>query len=210
MDIYIEAGKKKVFAGAVDWPGWCRFGRDEEEALAVLMVYSKRYASALKETGIAFQAPERETQLEIVERHKGNVSTDFGAPAAVLEADMAPMAADEYRHSKQILSEGKELRKGPRGGGRDLDKIIEHVLEADRQYLRRLAWSYRRDKSKTPVQELPGVRQAILEALDAAEGRQIPDEGPRGGKIWPPRCFIRRPAWHVLDHAWEIEDRVVG
>jgi hypothetical protein len=25
---------------------------------------------------------------------------------------------------------------------------------------------------------------------------------------WPPRYVVRRAAWHVLDHAWEIEDRI--
>jgi hypothetical protein len=27
------------------------------------------------------------------------------------------------------------------------------------------------------------------------------------GGAWPARYVIRRTAWHVLDHAWEIEDR---
>ena len=31
---------------------------------------------------------------------------------------------------------------------------------------------------------------------------------PDGGK-WPPRYAARRIAWHALDHAWEIEDRVI-
>jgi hypothetical protein len=26
-------------------------------------------------------------------------------------------------------------------------------------------------------------------------------------KLWSPRYFVRRSAWHALDHAWEIEDR---
>ena len=33
MDIFVEAGKQKVFVGALEWPGWCRFGRDEFTAL---------------------------------------------------------------------------------------------------------------------------------------------------------------------------------
>jgi hypothetical protein len=31
--------------------------------------------------------------------------------------------------------------------------------------------------------------------------------GPRGGVRWTARYYVRRSAWHVLDHAWEIEDR---
>jgi hypothetical protein len=43
-EVYVEAGKKKVFAGALDWPGWTRGGRDEHEALAALGAYAPRYA----------------------------------------------------------------------------------------------------------------------------------------------------------------------
>jgi hypothetical protein len=102
---------------------------------------------------------------------------------------------------------GRELRKGPRGGGRDLEKILDHVLEADRGYLARLAWKHKRESGKTPLEELNRTRQAILNALKAAAIGDLPEKGPRGGVIWPPRYFVRRVAWHVLDHAWEIEDR---
>jgi hypothetical protein len=104
---------------------------------------------------------------------------------------------------------GRELRKGPRGGGRDVSKILDHVLEAERGYLARLAWKHKRESGKNPVEELSGSRQAILNALEVAVNGDLPEEGPRGGIIWPPRYFIRRAAWHILDHAWEIDDRIV-
>src|SRR5438067_302187 len=31
---------------------------------------------------------------------------------------------------------------------------------------------------------------------------------PTGDRGWPVRYAARRMAWHVLDHAWEMEDRV--
>ena len=143
------------------------------------------------------------------------------ATAAVLDADQTSMDQSEYLHSKEILRAcwaafdtaieaalGRELRKGPRGGGRDLEKIIDHVVEADRQYLRRLARSYKREKGGSARGELTSIRDAIFDALDAAERGELPAHGPRGGVIWPPRYFVRRVAWHVLDHAWEIDDRV--
>jgi hypothetical protein len=37
----------------------------------------------------------------------------------------------------------------------------------------------------------------------------VPERGPRGGAIWSARNYVRRIAWHVLDHAWEIEDKVI-
>jgi len=102
---------------------------------------------------------------------------------------------------------GKELRTGPRGGGRDLGKIVEHVIGADQAYLRRLAWKAPKTDPGDLEEALRLTRAAILSALENAAAGNLPEQGPRGGKIWPPRYFVRRAAWHTLDHAWEIEDR---
>ena len=99
---------------------------------------------------------------------------------------------------------GKELRTGARGGGRALDKIVQHVLDGEGGYLRRL--EYKRDKQAEKDARLS--RKAMLEALAASVRGEVPEEGPRGGKRWTGRYFVRREAWHVLDHAWEIEDRL--
>jgi hypothetical protein len=53
-------------------------------------------------------------------------------------------------------------------------------------------------------------RAAVLDGLDRAKAGTLPGGGPRGGAMWTPRRFLRRAAWHVLDHAWEIEDRATG
>ena len=42
IDAYLEIGPKRTFAGALDWPGWCRHGRNEEEALAAVFEYGPR------------------------------------------------------------------------------------------------------------------------------------------------------------------------
>ena len=104
---------------------------------------------------------------------------------------------------------GKELRKGPRGGGRELDGIIQHVLGSDAGYLSGLASKVKMDESAKPSEELKRIRKSILDALTAAARGEVAERGPRGGIRWKPRYFVRRVAWHVLDHAWEIEDRVV-
>ncbi|HEX5839952.1 MAG TPA: hypothetical protein VFY26_19100 [Anaerolineales bacterium] len=52
------------------------------------------------------------------------------------------------------------------------------------------------------------LRPAILETLAASAHGEIDEVGPRGGKRWVARYFVRREAWHVLDHVWEIEDRL--
>jgi hypothetical protein len=226
IEVFVESGKKRTFAGAVDWPGWCRAGRDEAGALQALVDYGPRYARVLRDRvlegrGLDFQIPGDVADLVVVERQAGNSTTDFGAPAIVLDRDRAAVDGSEFRRWRGILAAcwaafdgaveqaaGRELRKGPRGGGRDLGKIVDHVLEADRAYLARLNWKHERQPGN-PVEELDRTRQAILAALDVAERGALPERGPRGGVIWPPRYFVRRVAWHVLDHAWEIEDRVV-
>jgi hypothetical protein len=47
------------------------------------------------------------------------------------------------------------------------------------------------------------VRAEVLDLL-----RRPSDGSPLGGKRWPSRYAARRIAWHALDHAWEIEDRI--
>ena len=222
IKVYLETGKKKVFASALDWPGWSRSGRDEEQALQTLLEYGPRYAQVLINSGLDFQLPVKLAQLNILERYPGNSTTDFGAPAAVPGADSEAYRLDDFEFSKQLLQScwgsfdnaiqtaaGTELRRGPRGGGRDADKIITHVVEADLAYLARINWKHKIGKDINASEQLKSVRQATLDALQRAAVEGLPDHGPRGGKIWPARYFVRRAAWHILDHAWEIEDRIV-
>ena len=219
--VFIETGKKKTFIGAIEWPGWCRSARDEESALGALVEYGLRYAQVLQVKDIKFQAPLDAFDLIVTERHTGNATTDFGAPSAILDADQGKMDASEFERLRSILQAcwiayddtveraiGKELRKGPRGGGRDLNKIIAHVLDAERSYITRLGWKFKREPMMSLSEANIQIRQAILDALEAAQNGELPERGPRGGIIWPPRYFIRRAAWHVLDHTWEIEDRI--
>jgi hypothetical protein len=187
-----------------------------------VFVETGNYAQVLANSEIEFQVPTDASNFMITERHEGNSTTDFGAPAVMLDADREPNDRTEFEHLRAVLgacwqafdravqrAPGIELRKGPRGGGRDLGKILNHVIEADRGYLARLAWKHKRDLRKNPIEELNQTRDAILNALEAAVNGELPERGPRGGIIWPARYFIRRVAWHVLDHAWEIEDRIM-
>lgn len=101
------------------------------------------------------------------------------------------------------------MRKGPRGGGREREAIVQHVIDADTSYLRRIDWKLKQNKAAPQGEQLTQLRQAIFAALDSAHAGNLPEQGPRGGKIWSPRYFVRRSGWHTLDHLWEIEDRVV-
>ena len=68
LAVYLEEGKKRTFAGALDWPGWCRQGSNEAAALAALFDYGPRYASILAGTRLGFVAPKALSQLVVVER----------------------------------------------------------------------------------------------------------------------------------------------
>ncbi|MCA9999679.1 MAG: hypothetical protein H6658_19430 [Ardenticatenaceae bacterium] len=223
IKIYLEIGKKKTFAGAVAWPGWCRVGRNEETAVQALLDYGERYAHILQAGGISFTPPPDMSAFAIVERLEGGSTTDFGAPEAMPSQDSEPLTEADLAELRPLLqacwqgfdtavhtATGQQLRTGPRGGGRDLDKIVDHILQADAAYLRKLAWKHKVDSQANLLAEHQRLRSAILEALTAATRGELPEQGPRGGQLWPPRYFIRRSLWHLLDHLWEIEDRVLG
>lgn len=223
MKVYLEAGEKKVIACAIDWPGWCRVGRDEASALQNLFNYVSRYAGVLRAADIAFISPANVTAFKVIERLKGDSATDFGVPAIVPNCDAKSITAKELPRLQALLkaywqafddvaqsAEGKPLRLGPRGGGRDLNKIVEHVLGAQAGYLSRLSWKAPKMDSDDPFASRDELEQAVLAALESAVKNGLPEKGPRGGKIWPARYFIRRSAWHILDHIWEIEDRLAA
>ena len=222
IQVYLEVGKRRTFAGALDWPGWCRIGRDEDMALQALVSYGPRYARILHRADIEFDAPTDASAFAVVERLEGNAITDFGAPDVAPSCDTRPISAAELERFQTLLAAywkafdrtarnatGKELRKGPRGGGRDLEGIIRHVMGGDQSYLTRLGQKHQKGKEQNLSEELERTRQEILDALVAAMHGQVPTRGPRGGVIWPARYFVRRAAWHVLDHLWEIEDRMM-
>lgn len=221
-EVYLEVGQKKMFAGALDWPGWCRSARDEAAALATLMEYAPRYARIFSRTTIDFAPPHDSAAFSVVERLAGNSTTDFGAPDVAPARDAQPFDRSARERSEAILAaiwrafdravataEGKELRKGPRGGGRERDGIVRHVLGADAAYLRRVGQKFSQDDSAPLDDEVQRTREAIRAALASGERGELPRQGPRGGALWTPRYFVRRVAWHTVDHLWEIEDRIV-
>ena len=79
---------------------------------------------------------------------------------------------------------------------------------ADAAYLKRIGWNTENVETDDVETELRRIRSGILDGLVAAARGELPEKGPRGGKRWTPRYFVRRVAWHVLDHTWEVEDRI--
>jgi hypothetical protein len=197
LRIYLETGKRWVFAGALDWPGWCRRNKTEQAALDTLLEYASRYSKA-----VGVDVPT--ASFEVV----GRVETrsgmaDFGAPGAVGPWDSEPLSNPELTRRLGLLEASwayldriaaispAELRKGPRGGGRDREAMLKHVQEAERAYAPKVGCMV---PPRVPWDE---QRTMIVTGLRAAPA----------DSAWPVRYAIRRLAWHILDHAWEMEDR---
>ena len=221
MDVYVEVGAKRVFAGAPAWPGWCRTARDEDAALSALLASATRYADVIGRADLrpAFTSPKRSSDLRIVERLAGDSTTDFGAPSVAPSVDLSPVKPADLRKLRAIMqacwealdraargAAGVELTTGPRGGGRNLDAIVEHVRGAEASYAGRIAVRLP-PGSSSDLSSTAAGRAAMLDGLTRAVAEGVPPTGPRGGVMWTPRYLVRRAAWHVLDHAWEIEDR---
>lgn len=219
--VYIEIGRRRTFAGAIDWPGWSRIGDDEVSALDALFTIWPRYAAVLQAAQIEFTPPTGPGSLIVVEELEGNATTDFGAPNISPQNDNRPVTEDDFLRLQSlvmacwqaldaavIMAADHELKKGPRGGGRDLIGILQHLVSSDASDLARLACNYKIKDIKNPVDELGRMRQATLDALARAALDGIPQQAEKSGELWTARHFVRNLAWHTLDHAWEIEDRI--
>ncbi len=204
--LLVETTPKRVFVSALDWPGLARAGRDEPGAIEALLDAAPRYAEVARAAGETFETDE--LAVEVAERRDGDATTAFGAPSIVADADRRPVAAWEAARLAAIVEASwaafdriaaaapENLRKGPRGGGRNRTKVVEHVHGGDEAYASVLGIP--------PSERRPAAagRAAVLAIL-----RQASDGSPIAGKKWPLRYAARRIAWHALDHAWEIEDR---
>lgn len=212
--VTVETTPKKAFATAVDWPGWSRSAKTEELALAALQAAAARYAAIARQAGCALPPNANDPDaFEVVERTGGGGGTDFGVPSAITATDRIAVTAAEAERLARLVAAAwtvfdrvaaaapAELRKGPRGGGRDRDKIVRHVDEADHAYAQVMGIKVPAPDRSDPA-AVHGMRVAMLDAL-----RQPSDGSPIAGRKWPPRYAARRIAWHALDHAWEIEDR---
>ena len=215
--VVLETTAKRSFASALDWPGWSRSGRTEEEALAALLAYAPRYAPVAKRTKVSFASPPDTNGFEVVERLTGGSGTEFGVPGEAAQAEEGPASPADIKRLIALLraawaeldaaardAQGATLRKGPRGGGRDLQKMLDHVRDADGSYTSALGAP---PPSDSGLEGWPAVREAFVAAIEARNRGELSDRGPRGGARWSPRYAIRRSAWHALDHAWEIQDR---
>jgi hypothetical protein len=215
--VCLEVTPKAAFASALDWPGWCRAGLDESAALAALGSYAERYAPVAAHAGLPFPST---AAFDVVERMPGGPATAFAAPECrrpfpqiTAEAERATVSPAASRRLVGLLTavwatfdevaaaSPAELRKGPRGGGRDPDKLIDHVIGAETAYARKLGVK-RNQPARDDIAAIEELRAAIAAVVSApSDGSPVLPNG------WTTRYAARRIAWHVLEHAWEMQDR---
>jgi hypothetical protein len=206
---------KKVAAFTLDWPGWSRGAKNPAAALELLESYRARYRPVAALAGLATEF-DAAGPLDVVEDHVGVGSTDFwGISFAPSSFEQAPMDADEIDRKLALLEASwryfddvaarvsSELRLGPRGGGRSRDEIVRHALGWERADLAKRVGLVV-DPVVPPTPDGFGShRDEFVAALRTynAEGRMV------GGRNWTVALLLRHSAYHVLDHAWEMEDR---
>jgi hypothetical protein len=213
--VMLEIGPKgkKVVAVAPDWPGLSRGAKTEDAAIERVLSYVPRYAPVAQLAGMDAEFPATAT-ANVVKRYPGTSSTDFwGISFAFSDIDRQEMSSQELERELTLMRAcwaffddvrsrvSPEMRKGPRGGGRDRDHIVRHTLASEQQdWAKKIGLRPSEDVTLTD-EGLQAHRDAYCTAIRAlhAEGKMA--------RTWPLRYLIRHTAFHTMDHAWEMEDR---
>jgi hypothetical protein len=213
----IERGPKgkRAVAISIDWPGWERGAKTADQALEALESYRERYRPIAALGGMAsdFDAA---GPLEVVEEKVGPGSTDFwGISFVPAAAEQDPMDAADLERGIKLLracwtyfdgvaaTVSPEMLKGARGGGRDRDRIISHVIRVESEdFARRVGLRLPEGAALEPG-ALARYRNDYVDAMRAYDAGEV-----KGHMItWNLPFLIRHSAYHTLDHAWEMEDK---
>lgn len=212
IQIVIERGKKKAVAYAPSWPGLSRGASSIDGAIEKLASYADRYRGVAALAGLSGEFPSTPT-FKIVEEVPGRGMTDFwGISFAPSTGEQGQMSEEECERKLVILRAcwkyfdrvaakvSPELKKGPRGGGRDRDQIIRHIFANERDWAKMLALDLPEDAMLT-AKGRAKHRNAYVRAI-----RQYNAPG-KAARSWRLQFLLRHTAYHVMDHAWEMEDK---
>jgi hypothetical protein len=215
LRVTLEIGPKgkKVVAVAPDWPGLERGAKTGEAAIERLQSYLPRYAKVAKLAGMDAEFAAI-TTVDVVEQYPGTGSTDFwGISFAFSSIDRQDVSSEELERELTLMQAcwtffddvrvrvSAEMQKGPRGGGRDRDRIVLHVLATEQEWAQKLGVGTRQGARVTDAKGVRAFRRAYCTAI-----RTFHSEG-KMARTWPLRFLIRHTAYHTLDHAWEMEDK---
>ncbi len=212
--VALEIGPKgkKVVAVAPDWPGLERGAKTEEAAIEKLRSYFPRYAEVMRPAGMEDPFGPLPV-IDVVERYPGTGSTDFwGISFGFSSFDKQPLSEKELERDLTLMRAcwkffdevrgrvSAVLKRGPRGGGRDRDHIVRHVVFNERDWAKGLGLGTP-DETILTDEGIFAHREAYCDAI-----RTFHSQGKMARK-WPLRYLIRHTAYHTLDHAWEMEDK---
>jgi hypothetical protein len=215
LRVTLEVGPKgkKVVAVAPDWPGLERGASAGDAAIETLQSYLPRYAPVAKLAGMDGPFASMRT-VNVVEQYPGTGSTDFwGISFAFSSLDGQPMSSADVDRELRLMRAcwgyfddvrgrvSAEMQKGPRGGGRDRDRIVHHVLGVEQDWARKVGVRTPDNSVVTDAKGLRAYRDAYCAAI-----RTFHSQG-RSARNWPLRYLIRHTAYHTMDHAWEMEDK---
>ena len=215
LRVTLEVGPKdkKVVAVAPDWPGLERGAKTGEAAIETLQSYLPRYARVAKLAGLDAEFAAI-ASVEVVERYQGTGSTDFWGISFAFSSIDGRQVSREVLDRELILMQAcwtffddvrgrvsAEMKKGPRGGGRDRDRIVRHVLGTEQDWAKKVGVRTAEDAVVTDAAGLETYRDAYCTAI-----RTFHSEG-KTARNWPLRYLIRHTAYHTMDHAWEMEDK---
>ena len=206
---------KKVAAFALDWPGWSRGAKAPDAAVELLEAYRERYRPIARLAGFTADF-EAAGDLEIVEDHVGVGSTDYwGISFAPSSFEVEPMTEDDLDRKLALLEAAwqffddvaarvsPELEKGPRGGGRNRDQIVRHVVNNERHDLAKKVGVPPSPDDVLTADVIGTHREEFVAAMrdHNAQGKLA------RGRNWTIGLLLRHTAFHALDHAWEMEDK---
>ena len=207
-------GKRSV-AFALDWPGWNRGAKTPELALETLESYRERYRPVADLAGMASEF-DAAGPLEIVEDRIGSGMTDFyGLSFSSSSTEHDPMDEAELDRKITLLQASwaffdgvaarvsPELRKGPRGGGRDRNLIVAPRHPERERGVREAG----RVADPGGGRAQPGWPAAVSDRLRRGMRARNAGEIERRPRAWTLSFLIRHSAYHTLDHAWEMEDK---
>jgi hypothetical protein len=213
----IERGPKerRSVAFSIDWPGWSRGAKSAELAVEMLESYRQRYRPVAVLAGMAREF-DAAGPLKIVEDKVGTGSTDFwGISFSPSSTEQGPMSEDELKRAITLLRAcwtffdgvaarvSPEMRKGPRGGGRDRDRIIRHTIRTESEDFAKQVGLRIPEEAALNPDGLRQHREAYVAAMRAYDAGEV----KRRMRSWTLPFLIRHSAFHTLDHAWEMEDK---
>ena len=213
----IEHGPKdkRSVAFSLDWPGWNRGAKSADVALETLESYRERYRPVAVLAGMAKEF-DAAGPLEIVEDRVGPGSVDFwGISFSPSSTEQGPLSAADLERGIKILRAcweffdgvaarvSPEMRKGPRGGGRDRNRIVRHTIRTESEDFAKQVGLRIEEEAALSPEGLRQHRESYVAAMRAYNDGKV----EKRMRSWTLPFLIRHSAFHTLDHAWEMEDK---